>query len=129
MSEHASGTFELVWDDLGSEEHSGNSFGRARITKTFAGDLVGTSVTEIMMVGTPAGPAAYVGIERVEGTLGGRKGGFVLQHAAGSTDGEPWMEWRIVPTSGTGELAGITGQGKIANDGGAHSYVLDYSLD
>jgi len=132
MSNHASGTFELNWEDLGSEEEQGNSFGRARVTKTFSGDLTGTSVTEIMMVGTPAGPAAYVGIERVDGTLGGRKGGFVLQHSAGSDDGTPetqWMRWRIVPTSGTGELTGIRGEGRIRNDGGAHSYVLDYTLD
>ena len=58
-------------------------------------------------------PAAYVGIERVDGTLHGRKGGFVLQHEAGGTDGVPWMTWKIVETTGTGELAGIHGEGQI----------------
>jgi hypothetical protein len=43
-------------------------------------------------------------------------------------DGEPWMKWEIVPTSGTGELEGITGAGQIVNAGGAHSFTLDYDL-
>lgn len=128
MSTHATGTFDIVWEDLGNEEQNGNAIGRARITKTFAGDLVGTSVTEIMTVGTPAGPRAYVGVERVEGTLHGRKGGFILTHLAGVTDGEGWMKWQIVPTSGAGELEGITGEGQIVNDDGAHSFTLGYDL-
>jgi hypothetical protein len=39
------------------------------------------------------------------------------------------MTWKIVESSGTGELAGMRGAGEIiiAEDGG-HSYVLDYEL-
>ena len=90
--------------------------------------LAGSSETDIITVQTRH-PAAYVGIERFEGTLHGRKGGFVLQHNAGGTDGVPWMTWKIVETSGTGDLAGIRGEGQIiiGADGG-HSYTLDYEL-
>jgi hypothetical protein len=74
-------------------------------------------------------PAAYAGIERFEGSVHGRRGGFVLQHNAGSRAGVPWMTWKIVETSGTGELAGIRGEGRIVigSDGG-HSYTIDYEL-
>jgi hypothetical protein len=39
------------------------------------------------------------------------------------------MTWKIVESSGTGELAGLRGEGQIniGPDGG-HSYVIDYEL-
>ncbi|MGI8328982.1 DUF3224 domain-containing protein [Actinomadura scrupuli] len=132
MSTHATGTFDIgSWDELSSEEEIGATLSRVRLTKTFQGDLAGTSVTDITTVATSAGPAAYVGIERFEGSLHGRKGAFVLQHSAGSEDGTPgtaWLRWVIVPTSGTGELSGVRGEGQIVNDDGAHSYTLDYEI-
>jgi len=82
------------------------------LTKTFHGDLAGNSETDIITVHTEH-PAAYVGMERFEGTLHGRKGGFVLQHNAGGANGVPWMTWKIVETTGTGDLAGIRGEGQI----------------
>ena len=40
--------------------------------------------------------------------------------------GEAALTVMIVPDSGTGELAGISGTLEIDNDAGTHSYVLDY---
>jgi Protein of unknown function (DUF3224) len=126
----AKGTFDIDRFDAQDpyEDRDGVRLARAHITKTFHGDLAGGSETDIMTVHTE-NPAAYVGIERFDGTLHGRKGGFVLQHEAGGTDGVPWMTWKIVETSGTGELAGIRGEGQIiiGPDGG-HSYTLEYGL-
>ncbi|GII32813.1 DUF3224 domain-containing protein [Planotetraspora mira] len=132
MTNHATGMFDITgWEEVATEEKTGATIGRTRISKAFRGDLEGTSTTEIMTVGTEAGPAAYVGIEHVEGTLGGRKGTFVLQHSAGGDDdGKPWMRWLIVSTSGTGELTGLRGEGRIEilEDGG-HAYTLDYAVE
>ncbi|MBX6385806.1 MAG: DUF3224 domain-containing protein [Microbispora sp.] len=128
MNGHATGNFDITgWNDLATREKEGATFGRSHITKTFHGDLVGTSTTEILTVVTPEGPAAYVGVEHFEGTLHGRKGTFALQHSAASHNGQSWLKWQIVPTSGTGELAGLTGEGTIHADDG-HRYVLDYTL-
>jgi hypothetical protein len=126
----ARGTFDV--DRFDTEEphdqRDGVSLTRAHITKTFHGDLVGTSETDIIMVHTQI-PAAYAGIERVDGAVHGRKGSFVLQHNAASQAGVPWMTWKIVETSGTGDLAGIRGEGQIiVGPGGEHSYTLDYEL-
>jgi Protein of unknown function (DUF3224) len=101
---------------------------RAHISKTFRGGLAGASETDIIAV-SAENPAAYVGIERFEGMLHGRKGGFVLQHNARGDAGVPWMSWKIVQTTGTGELSGIRGEGQIINapDGG-HAYTLEYEL-
>jgi len=104
MKRNATGTFTLDrWEEEKPYlEQEGVKFTRAHIDKTFQGDLVGTSRTEITMVHTASGPAAYVGVERFEGTLHGCTGSFVLQHSAGGAGGVPWMTWKIVETSGTG---------------------------
>ena len=126
----AEGTFDIDRFDTQPphDDREGVALARAHITKTFHGDLVGNSETDIITVHTEH-PAAYVGMERFEGTLHGRKGGFVLQHNAGGADGVPWMTWKIVETTGTGDLAGIRGEGQIIiGPDGAHSYTLDYEL-
>ena len=53
----------------------------------------------------------------------------MLQHNAGGTGGVPWMTWKIVETSGTGELTGLRGGGQISIAwDGTHSYVPDYEF-
>jgi Protein of unknown function (DUF3224) len=126
----AEGAFNLdrFDDEAPYDDRDGVKLARAHISKTFRGDLAGTSETDIIAVSTE-NPAAYVGIERFEGTLHGRKGGFVLQHNAGGDAGGPWMTWKIVQTTGTGELSGIRGEGQIiAGPDGGHGYTLDYEL-
>src|SRR5689334_18957520 len=104
--------------------------GRMSIDKQFRGDLEATSKGEMLMAGSPVkGSAGYVAIERVEGTLHGRAGTFVLQHNATMTRGAGELNIIVIPDSGTGELAGLSGRMNIiiAADG-SHSYELDYSL-
>ncbi|GAA1004073.1 hypothetical protein Aple_005800 [Acrocarpospora pleiomorpha] len=127
---HATGSFEITaWDTLATDEREGASIGRNRLTKTFHGDIAGTSVTELLTVATASGPAAYTGIEHLEGVLNGRKGTLVLRHNGGADGDRPWLTWIIVETSGTGELTGIHGQGQIAVDEqGTHTFTLDYQL-
>ena len=126
----AHGTFDI--DRFDTEKphdvHDGVTLTRAHITKTFQGYLTGSSETDIIMVHTQI-PAAYAGIERFEGAVHGRSGGFVVQHGAGSGSGEPWLTWKIVETSGTSDLTGIRGEGQIViSPDGTHSYMIDYEL-
>ncbi|HEU5107638.1 MAG TPA: DUF3224 domain-containing protein, partial [Micromonosporaceae bacterium] len=108
----ASGTFEIgEWDEEIYDESAGTRLGRTRLTKTFAGDLRGTSVVNMLAVsldvdGQPQG-AAYVAVERVIGTLHGRQGSFVLTHIAGEAHGH---RVSVVPGSGTADLRGISGE-------------------
>ncbi len=128
--QRAQGTFSLdrFDDEAPYDDQDGVKLARVHITKTFQGDLAGASETDIITVYTE-NPAAYAGIERFQGTVQGRKGGFVLRHNAGGTAGVPWMTWKIVETTGTGELAGIRGEGEITiGPDGGHSYRLDYEL-
>jgi hypothetical protein len=130
MTQHAAGTFSLdvFQEEKPYDEHLGTKIARVHVEKTFSGGLVGTSTAELITVVNDA-PRAYVAIERFEGSLDGRSGGFVLQHNAGGDKGEPWLSWKIAEGTGTGELDGITGEGQIAiGPDGGHSYTLDYEL-
>jgi hypothetical protein len=74
------------------------------------------------------GLAGYVAIERVEGTLNGRKGSFVLQHSGSMTRGAQSLTITVVPDSGTGQLVGLEGRMAILIDAGKHSYDFEYTL-
>jgi len=69
-----------------------------------------------------------VAMERVSGTLHGRRGTFVLQHTGTMTRGAPQLSVTVVPDSGTEELEGLAGAMTIIIEGGKHSYELDYTL-
>lgn len=125
--QRATGTFEvkITPQDTGDE-----TLGRMSIAKQIHGDLEATSKGEMLTAMTSVkGSAGYVAVERVDGKLGGRSGTFVLQHSGTMTRGAPQLVIRVVPDSGTGELAGLAGTMTIdiAADG-KHSYVLEYTL-
>ena len=115
--------------DEHAEVPKGFQLSRTRIAKTFSGDLAGTSVTQAVMAVTQAGSAGYVAIELIVGNLQGRQGSFLLQHSATATRGAQSGSFTIVPDSGTGQLAGLCGEGDIAVDAeGGHTLTLDYDL-
>ncbi|MBD0691654.1 DUF3224 domain-containing protein [Streptomyces sp. CBMA123] len=124
----ASGSFVVTaFEPVETEQQEGSVLGRARIAKTFTGGLSGRGEVRMLSVGDAAGgPASYVAVEHVTGELDGRAGSFVLQHAAWDTTG---VTIRVVPGTGSGELAGITGEFRLAVDeSGTHTYVLAYEL-
>jgi Protein of unknown function (DUF3224) len=130
MTTHASGTFEVKLSPQAQEDKSDNSsLGRMSIDKQFHGDLEGTSKGQMLTAGTAVeGSAGYVAIERVSGTLHGRRGTFVLQHSGTMTRGAPQLSVTVVPDSGTGELVGLAGKMTITISDGKHSYDFEYTL-
>ena len=74
------------------------------------------------------GSAGYVAIERVSGTLHGRTGSFVFQHAGTMDRGGQRLSITVVPDSGTGELAGLSGTFTLDIVDGKHLYVFESSL-
>jgi hypothetical protein len=74
------------------------------------------------------GSAGYVAIEQVNGTLHGKQGTFVLQHFGITNAAGSRLVLEVVPDSGTGELANLTGKMMIQNQDGKHTYQFDYSL-
>ena len=123
-------TVDSMDDEELVEQDPGVRYARARIAKTFSGDLDGRSTLEMLSVRAESGGAGYVALERIEGRLHGRAGSFALLHAATMTaDDEPWGRFVVVPGSGAGELSGLSGEGRIEVAGdGAHTFFLDYEL-
>ena len=131
MTTHATGTFEVkVTPQSTDDAGEGAPLGRLALEKVFHGDLEGTSRGEMLTAnGSVPGSAGYVAMERVEGTLRGRKGTFALQHSGTMTRGAPQLVITVVPDSGTGELAGLAGRLTIETADGKHSYDIEYTLE
>jgi len=129
MSKRASGTFDVK---LTSKEQGADApVGGMTIDKEFHGDLVGTSKGQMLMASSSSvkDSAGYVAIEKVTGTLNGRRGTFYLQHNGTMTRGAGELTITVIPDSGTDQLVGLAGRMNIiiAPDG-KHSYEFDYSL-
>jgi Protein of unknown function (DUF3224) len=113
------------------DDRDGVSLGRIHIARTFQGDLEGTATAELLTTMTATGSAVYVAFDRIEGTLHGRRGSFVLHHRGiARPDGSFVTDGFVVADSATGELAGLRGTGTItvAADG-THHLTLDYDLE
>jgi hypothetical protein len=129
-TQRATGGFEITSEDQPYDEGEGARLSRSNATKTFHGDLAGSSTVQLIkaVAGVP-GSAGYVGIERVEGTLNGRSGSFVLQHSGMMERGEASLSVLVVPDTGTGQLEGIRGGMEISVEDGAHRFSFDYSIE
>jgi hypothetical protein len=131
MMGHADGTFKV--EDWQEEEYGslgdGRQLARASVKQAISGDIEGRGSVEWLMCYRPDKTADFVGLQQVDGTLGGRSGSFVLR-TSGSFDGEVARgELAVVRGSGTGELDGIDGRGEFKAPLGSEAYVsLDYDL-
>lgn len=132
MPIHITGPFDVkVTPQPMAEAAADSGLGRMSLAKQFHGDLEATSVGEMLtaMSSSVQGSGAYVAVERVTGKLSGRSGSFALQHTGVMNRGVPQLTITVVPDSGTGELAGLTGKLDIGIEaGGKHFYDFEYEL-
>lgn len=131
MTETARGSFDVTVEPVDQEKLAdGNDLGRYSLDKQYHGDLEATGKGEMLTAGTAVESAgAYVAIEHVDGTLGGRRGTFLLQHSGTMAHGEQHLEITVVPESATGELTGLEGTlGIEITEDGKHFYTLEYTL-
>lgn len=125
------------WDEKRiAEADAVHAVATATFTSNYAGDLVGESTCGLLICyvgGNPDDPRSlvgpYTGYEQVTGTLAGRTGTFVLAAAGDHSGGVARTEVRVVPGSGTGELAGLRGEGHYAADAMEYTMELWYDLD
>ena len=130
MTIRATGKFEVKLVPQTTEGFDeGGALGRMTIDKVFTGDIEGTSKGQMLMaMASVKTSAAYVAVERVTGSVHGKKGTFAMHHTGVMNRGAPSLAVVIVPDSGTGELAGISGTLNIIIEKGVHSYELDYDV-
>lgn len=130
MTQHASGSFDITMSPASPPEHEGRTaLGRMQLDKQYVGDLVATGKGQMLTAVTDTeGSAAYVAIERISGTLKGKKGSFVIQHTGTMSGGTQQLTINVVPNSGTDELAGITGTLALKMVERKHLYEFNYVL-
>ena len=129
MSQIAEGTFDVKMVPQSAEPAGGESIGRMLLDKRFHGTLDATSKGQMLAMRTAVeGSAGYVAMEVVTGKLDGRQGSFVLQPSGTMNRGAPTLTLTVVPDSGTGELAGLSGSMALDIAAGKHNYRFEYSL-
>ncbi len=125
------GTFEVKLNPQETDNPEAAAAGLMRMSldKRYHGPLDATAQGEMMARGDGTDSGAYVAIEKVEGTLEGRRGSFALVHM-GIMRGPTPEYWsvRVIPDSGTDELEGIEGKMTITIDESGHHYELQYQL-
>ena len=127
----ASGTFEVKINPQSEDKGDGSTMGRMSLDKQYHGDLEAAAKGEMLYASATEvqGSGSYVAVERVTGKLHGKSGSFALAHKGSMSGGKQHMDITVVPDSGSGELAGITGAMKIIiTADGKHSYELAYTL-
>lgn len=131
MTHKVRGSFDVKLTPEGLEDKAeGSTLGRMSIAKQFHGDLDAASKGQMLtgMTDVP-GSAGYVAIERVSGTLKGRRGSFVLQHTGTMSKANGYqLSVTVVPDSGSGQLVGLQGKLDIQVVDGKHRYEFEYTL-
>lgn len=130
MSTEASCTFKVTtWDEKPYQEFDGGAkLTRAKVSQAYQGAINGEGLVEFLMSHAANGTASFVGMELVRGTVAGKSGSFVIQHVGTFDSGGARSAWYIVPGSGNGELAGITGKGSYIATGESVPVIFSYEF-
>jgi Protein of unknown function (DUF3224) len=129
----AKGVFEFNrWEESSYAENEGApKLTQARVSNDFIGDITGSSDLVYVMTYLTADTGTFVGYEQVTGRLADRDGSFVLRHDGTFGDGSVRAALKVVAGSGTGALAGLSGEGEyVASHGQKESpYTLRWLID
>ncbi|MGK5078100.1 DUF3224 domain-containing protein [Janthinobacterium sp. HLX7-2] len=130
MMAHITGQFDVaISPETLSDTAAQSGLGRLSLNKRYHGALDASAQGEMLSVrASVAGSAGYVALERVDGTLDGRRGSFYLQHSGSMTRGTPTLSVTVVPDTGTGQLLGLSGSLAIRIEGGKHYYDFSYDI-
>ena len=123
---HVEATFDVTsWDESPFDDDDGSArLTEAVVSKKYAGAIEGSSLTKWLMAYAPDKTATFTGIERIRGSVAGRRGSVVLVHDGEFADGVATASVRIL--SGTDELESVTGAGTFrADPAGAVTLDLD----
>jgi uncharacterized protein DUF3224 len=97
------------------------------LTERFSGAIDGIGVADHIRLLHPDGTGISTGIERIEGTVNGRKGAFILTaYGRSLAPTQVCGTWTVQPGSGTAELTGLRGRGSyVANVDSAGRWHAD----
>jgi hypothetical protein len=119
-----------AWDVQEQEDDGtpGAAIGHTIVRKRFSGAVDGESETQLLTA-VGSGGRGYVAVERVQATLDGRAGSFVLLHGGIDGDGDVMTFGVILAGSGTGDLTDLRGTGTYVHAGEVARLTLEYRLE
>jgi hypothetical protein len=127
-------TFTMkTWDEaIASGPENGPRYAHAHVTFEYTGLIQGASTCDFLLYyageGYEGDGQTAPGFERIEGSVDGRKGSFVIRHEVGYEAHGVQGTFAVVAGSGTDELAGLTGNGAVAGASETMNYTFEYSL-
>ncbi len=133
----AIGTLKPVkWDEKTYDQIAADKkLAKATVELAFTGEIVGTACIEWQMFYRHSddadqhnASATFVGLMRFDGTLNGKSGTFVMEDRGTFDNGMLNGNLTILPDSGTGEFAGITGKGKYHSATSEVAFEIEYEL-
>jgi hypothetical protein len=118
MQAHLSATFEVKsWEESAFDNQADlPKVTRALVTKSYSGDIQGSSTTQWLMAYADDGSATFVGLERITGQFGGESGSLVLQHVGSYAEGSAKASLAVIEGSGSGALESMSGTGDFLAD-------------
>lgn len=129
MTTSGSGSFTFAdyAETTFGEVDGGPKVTRTTVTNTYTGTIQGEGRQAYLGLYRDDGTGTWVGLEQITGQVGGRSGSFAIQQT-GTFDAQGVQaDWEIVAGSGTGELAGVRGQGTMRFTMSSQS--ADYTID
>ena len=130
------GTYEIkswdekTWEGKTWNEVSGPKQTHAKVSLAYHGDLEAEAAIQFLMAYPDDASAVVIGLEKVTGRIGGRAGSFMLQDIGRFENGVARSTMSVVPGSGTGELAGLAGQGSsVAEHDGKLTYHFEFTVE
>lgn len=121
------GMFQITaWDETSYfESDNGAKLTQAVITQSYQGVLQGHSEIRYLMSYQDNANATFVGFEHFTGSLGDKKGSFILQHKGLFAAGVASSEFELVERSATGGFAHLVGKGHfVSTENGQANYQI-----
>lgn len=116
-------------EEIVSGPADGPRYAHAHATFAYSGLIEGESACDYLLFyageGYGGGGQPSPGLERIEGSVDGRQGSFIIRHEVGFKGHDVRGSWTVVPGSGTGELAGLSGTGTSWGSSETMSYAFE----
>ena len=121
------------WDEKPYRElDDGSKFSRSEVTLSGSDGGLTSGTSESLLFYRADGTSSFVTLMHLTGAVDGRSGSFVLE-GLGTYDGTTArVETRVVPDSGTGELAGLRGTGESVSTHADYPFMpltLKYDIE
>jgi len=132
MSDATAGTFTMVnWEEsYYTPEGTWPRLSTVESANTFTGVVEAETILRYTMIYLTETRGVFTGLQTFTGTVAGRRGSFTVQEQGAWEDTTVTSEFTVIPGSGTGDLAGISGTGEYRAVQGqdAYPYTFDFDL-